>query len=151
MVAWMNEDGSGFSMSFGFASGFGFDLFIDALNDFSEVKEWNKLDVIFSQWIGGQADVEFLALPGEEQYHGIPSFGLYGGNNQFAILNYEEEDLPLNLKLAYGLVPLLDIAAATWNLIVWEDTSDMWLVVWFLQYSIGLLALIVYGIAWAFW
>jgi len=57
----------------------------------------------------------------------------------------------LNLKLAYGLVPLLDIAAATWNLIVWEDTSDMWLVVWFLQYSIGLLALIVYGIAWAFW
>lgn len=66
-------------------------------------------------------------------------------------MNYEEEDLPLNLKLAYGLVPLLDIAAATWNLIVWEDTSDMWLVVWFLQYSIGLLALIVYGIAWAFW
>jgi len=57
----------------------------------------------------------------------------------------------LNLKLAYGLVPLLDIAAATWNLIVWEDTSDMWLVVWFLQYSIGLIALIVYGIAWAFW
>lgn len=66
-------------------------------------------------------------------------------------MNYEEEDLPLNLKLAYGLVPLLDIAAATWNLIVWEDTSDMWLVVWFLQYSIGLIALIVYGIAWAFW
>lgn len=66
-------------------------------------------------------------------------------------MNYEEEDFPWNLKLAYGIVPLLDFAAATWNVIVWEDTSDIWTAVWLLQYSIGGIALIVYGIAWAFW
>lgn len=122
-------------------------MFLDSINSFGENNAWNDFEVIYSQWVGSQADVEFLADFGDELYYGTPVFDLYGGQGIYAIVN--EDHIPANLKLLYIIVPILDYAAALWNGVVWEDTSDPWIYVIIGQVTVGSLALFFYLVTWA--
>lgn len=144
-VVWLHE--GGFSVSMGFESGFGYDMLRDAINSLGENNAWNNFEVLYSQWVGAAADVEFIAGDGDEMYFGTPKFDLYGGIGIYEIVN--EEIIPANIKALYIIVPLLDYIAAAWNLNTWEDTSDPWMLVMIGQASIGTMALIMYGLVWA--
>lgn len=60
----------------------------------------------------------------------------------------EESDSVPAVILAYGLVPVLDIAAGVWNLSNWSDWNiDQWTQAYFYEIAIGAICLPIWGLA----
>jgi len=117
LIIWIHEDG--FTISHGFLSSFGYDLFLAEVENFENANEFMAQVPLFTQWIGMEADIDALAADGEEKYFGRPDFTPYGGDGQWELINDEAE--PFNIKAIWVLVPVLDIVGAVINMVYWPD------------------------------
>ena len=144
LICWIHEDG--FTISHGFLSSFGFDLFQQEVNNFASSDVFYGQIPIFTQWIGMNGDIDGLAIDGEEKYYGRPSFVPYGGDGQWELINLEGG--PFNIKGLWVMVPILDFVGAVVNVVYWpEFTSGWWLAVELIQVGVGVLGLFFWGIA----
>lgn len=144
LIIWVHDDG--FTISHGFLSAFGYDLFMAEVDNFKDAKIIKEQVSVFTQWIGTKADIDGLAFDGEEKYYGRPDFTPYGGDGQWLLIDMTPG--PFNIKAIWALVPILDIVGAIVNVVYWpEFTSGWWLIVELIQAGMGVLGLLFWAAA----
>lgn len=144
LIIWVHDEG--FTISHGFLSAFGYDLYMAEVDAFKDAKVFKEQASVFTQWIGTSADIDGLAFDGEEKYYGQPDFTPYGGDGQWLLIDMTPG--PFNIKAIWALVPILDIIGGVVNLVYWSDfSSGWWLIVELIQVGMGVLGALFWAAA----
>jgi hypothetical protein len=149
----------GFSLVVGFQQAFDFDQF---KQEAIATPQWATVESLFTETftqIAGSADViQRIAKSSDMQYEGMANDCLYGCEGFYGVTGGDGS--PLNMKLLWGLVPLLDFTSAGYTAYRWcelnycyidiENPANGWFAVAGTQATIGTLGLTFWTLSYVF-